>query len=226
MRVGETMVQQEPQLGEYVGQLLENYVEQLLEDYIDHLKEAGNIGAGNAATALSILLNKKVNMTVADLNIREISELGNMLGEEESHVVAMMIEVYGDINAMLILSLESDNAHKLVEMILGEKTTREDFTALESSVLCETGNILAGTYFNAISSLTGLDIMISVPQMAIDMAGAISSMLATGFSMENDDMMLIQTQFVDQETLLNATYLLALDTCSFEKIVKAMDNIV
>ena len=43
--------------------------EKLNNIQIDALKEIGNIGAGNAATSLSTLLNKRINMTVPNIFI-------------------------------------------------------------------------------------------------------------------------------------------------------------
>ncbi|MGL4798497.1 MAG: chemotaxis protein CheC [Cellulosilyticaceae bacterium] len=198
-----------------------------LKEQLDALTEAGNIGAGNAATALSMLLKKPVDMTIAKVNIKAISELGSVLGSEENYIAAMLIEVYGDIKAMLILAFELESAHQLVDMVLeNTDTKRQEFDALDYSVLCETGNILAGSYLNALATLTQLELTHSVPQMALDMAIAILSYPAVAFSTEDNAMMFIETKFTDNEKILNGTYILVVDETAIQTIVNALERLV
>lgn len=198
-----------------------------LKEQLDTLTEAGNIGAGNAATALSMLLGKPVDMSIAEVNIKNMNELGCVLGGEENYIAAMLIEVYGDINGMLMLAFELESAHHLVDIILeNNHTTRDALDEMDYSVLCETGNILSGSYLNALATLTHLELTHSVPQMAVDMAVAILSYPATEFSTEDNAMMFIQTQFTDKEKLLNGTYILILDEVASRKIVNALESLL
>lgn len=193
---------------------------------LDILREAGNIGAGNAVTALSELLHKPVDMSIAEVRIKGINELSSVLGKEEDYIAAMLIEVEGDINGMLILALETQSAHELVGRLLGKQTNKEDFDELDASVLCETGNILAGSYLSALSTLTNMYLNASVPQMAMDMAGAILSYPAIQFVQDDNTMMFIETMFTDQEKLLNGIYLLILDDTSLNKIIDALGKMI
>lgn len=194
---------------------------------IDTLKEVGNIGAGNAATALSLILNKPVNMAVAQVNVKEIDELVQVLGDEENYIAAMLIEVYGDIQGMLILAFEVECAITLVGTILNKEP--EALTSLEEidhSVLCETGNILAGHYLNALSQLTGMYLNYSVPQIAMDMASAILSYPATTYGTNNSAMLLIETAFTDCEKILDSKYFLILNEEEAENIVKSLEKLL
>ena len=51
-----------------------SYVQSISSLHLDILKEIGNIGAGNAATALSNLLNKKIDMNVPNVRIVSFDE--------------------------------------------------------------------------------------------------------------------------------------------------------
>lgn len=191
------------------------------------LTEAGNIGAGNAVTSLSQLLGKRVDMSIAKVHIKSIQELPNVLGDEENYIAAMIIEIFGDINAMLILALETESAQQLVSVILDKPIEPlETFKEFEFSVLGETGNILAGSYLSALSTLTNLELIPSVPQVAIDMAGAILSYPAIEFTKDGNDMLFIETNFVDNDKLLNGTYILVLDNEALDKIVRSLGNLL
>lgn len=202
---------------------------QLTSDKMDMLKEAGNIGAGHAVSALSQLLERPVNMSIAKVNVKDISELSQVLGDEEKYIAAMIIEVYGDLNAMLLLALEAESARELVKLILKQQDMNPiegEFSEFDYSVLCETGNILAGSYLNALGTLANLELTPSVPQAAIDMAGAILSFAATEFTQDDNAMMFIETKFNDDEELLNGTYILALDKKSLECIINSLGNLL
>ena len=49
---------------------------QINEKYVDVLQELGNIGAGNATTAIASMLSIRVNMNVPKVELLEVSKLG------------------------------------------------------------------------------------------------------------------------------------------------------
>jgi chemotaxis protein CheC len=51
-------------------------LEQVSENYCDVLKEIGNIGAGNAMTALSQMLQCKIDMKVPQVKLLPFAEVG------------------------------------------------------------------------------------------------------------------------------------------------------
>lgn len=160
---------------------------------MDALKEVSNIGAGNAATSLSIMLGKKIDMTVPSVNMIEFTSLIDNGGEEE--VAGTVVRVLGDFPGSILIVFKTDVARNIVQMLTG--TREEEFTELGNSVLCEIGNILSGSYMNAIAQFTGLKAVASVPAMANDMLSAI---LATTFveTGQYDEYILdIETVFLD-----------------------------
>ncbi|TCT15078.1 chemotaxis protein CheC [Natranaerovirga pectinivora] len=169
---------------------------ELNEIHIDMLKEIGNIGAGNATTALSQLINKKIDMGVPKVNILEFKDLSEILGGAENPVVGILLNVEGQINGMMMFVLQQSSAHNLVNLLMGRDLDDfTEFTEMDLSALNEIGNIIAGAYLSSLSSLTELKIIASVPYMAMDMAGAILSVPAIEFGKVGDKALLIQTDF-------------------------------
>ncbi len=163
---------------------------------MDALREVGNIGSGNAATALSQLLNKKIDMTVPSINIVPFRDIFSRIGGEEL-VVGVIVRVLGDTPGNILFVFEKETALGIIESLIGEKNGQ--ISEMGNSVLCEIGNIISGSYLNAISKLTNLAIMPSVPAVATDMLGAI---LSTTFieSGQYDDFVLdIETTFKQGE---------------------------
>ena len=93
--------------------------------HLDILKEIGNIGAGNAATALAKLLDKKVDMKVPQIRIRGISDVNEVLGGAETPVVGILLEVLGDITGYILFVLEQDAACFLVNILMGNPINQE-----------------------------------------------------------------------------------------------------
>lgn len=199
----------------------------LTNNEIDMLTEAGNIAAGNAVTSLSKLLGKKLDMNIAKVRIENIQELPDALGDPETYIAGMLIDVEGDIKGMLLLALEPESAQKLVSLVLQESAhSIEEFNEFECSALCETGNILAGSYISALSTFTGLEPSISIPKMCIDMAGAILSVPAIEFARNDNTMLFIETTFREVDNVINGTYILILDTESFNKMVSLLGDMI
>ena len=76
-----------------------------------------------------------------------------------------------------------------------------EFGEMECSAIKEVGNIITGAYLNALSGLTNLKIVPSIPQLGIDMAGALLSVPAVEFGILGDKILLIETQFSDDVEL-------------------------
>ena len=195
----------------------------ITEQEIDMLREAGNIASGNAMTALSKLIDSTLDMSIAQVRIENIQELPEVLGNPEEVIAGLLINVSGDLNAMLLLAFETKSAIGMVNRIL-DKTLKdlEEFDEIDHSVLCETGNILAGSYLSALNQLTGLKLDMSIPQIAIDMAGAILSYPAIEFIYNDNTMLFIETVFKDVNGYLNGNYILILDHEAYSSVIGAL----
>ena len=155
--------------------------------HLDVLKEIGNIGAGNAATALAKLIDKKVDMNVPQVRIMGFSEISDVLGGAETPVVGVLLGIHGDISGYTLFLLQESAAHILVNLLMGKDPyDKFEYNDMSISALKEVGNILTGSYLSSLSNLTGLSIMSGVPGIAIDMAGAILSIPAIDFAATTD----------------------------------------
>lgn len=199
--------------------------EQLKATQLDILKEIGNIGAGNAATSLSNLLQKTIDMKVPDVKIVSFDEITDVVGGPEEVVVSVFLRIEGDIPGCMFFTLSKDGAHQLVETMLG-KGNKEDFSELELSALQEVGNILSGSYLSALADFTHLNLQPSVPALAIDMAAAILSYGLIEAGKVDDYALLIDTTVLDLSTEegsnIRGHFFLLPDPDSFSRIFSAL----
>ncbi len=196
-------------------------LEEMSDEYFDVLKELGNIGAGNATTALSQMMQCKVDMSVPQVRLMEFKELGKIMGGEEIIMAGIYLGIEGDIAGSIMFLLEKQAARHLVDKLMGMSMEGEEFSEMEFSALKEVGNIITAAYLNSLSSLTGLRIQPSVPDLTVDMAGAILSVPAIEFGTLGDKMLLIQTQFFD-EMVLDGYFILVPNLDSYSKILSAL----
>ncbi len=197
-------------------------LEQVSEHYYDVLKEIGNIGAGNAMTALSQMLQCKVDMKVPQVKLLKFSEVGALMGGEEQIMLGVLLGVEGDVTGSMMFLVEQESAKHLVNKIMmGMASPGVEFTEMEMSAMKEIGNIITGAYLNSLSMLTNLKIFPTPPSLTIDMAGAILSVPAIQFGILGDEILLIQSQFYD-EVEIDGYFILIPDLESYSKILSSL----
>ncbi len=190
--------------------------------YFDVLKEIGNIGAGNATTAIATLLNIKLNMEVPNVKLMPVQELNTAIGSEEEEIAGIYLGVQNDIEGSLMFLLKMDAAYALVNLLMGRSLDyKEPFNEMDLSAMKEIGNIIAGSYLSALSGMTGLNISPTVPYISIDMAGAILSIPAIQFGQFGDNALLIETSF-GGETMLQGYFILLPELDSYDKILASL----
>lgn len=197
-------------------------LEKVTQDYFDVLKEIGNIGAGNAMTALSQMLQCKVDMQVPQVRLLEFRDVGAMMGGEEQIMVGVYLAVEGDITGSIMFLVKQESAKHLVnKLMMGMGSEGPDLNEMELSAMKEVSNIITGAYLNSLSTLTNLKIYPSPPALALDMAGAILSVPAIEFGTIADKILLIQSQFYD-EVEIDGYFILIPDLESYGKILSSL----
>lgn len=197
-------------------------LETVNEMYLDVLKEIGNIGAGNATTAIANMLDMKIDMNVPNIRLMEVSKLGSAVGAEDETIVGIFLEVQNDIEGSMMFLIDIPSARYLVNrLMMMDAPEDQPFGEMELSALKEIGNIIAGSYLSALSSMTNLVIAPSIPYIAVDMAASILSVPAIEFGQFGDNALLIQTE-ICADVSINGYFILMPEQESYEKILKAL----
>ncbi|HEY8889422.1 MAG TPA: chemotaxis protein CheC [Clostridium sp.] len=186
---------------------------------LDVLQEVGNIGAGNAATALSDLLNEKVDMSVPKVSIVPFDDIFSKIGVEEV-VVGVIVRVLGDIPGNILFTLEKDVALNIISRLIGEQ--QEQITELGSSALGEIGNIIASSFMNAISKLTNLEVRPSVPAVTLDMMAAILSTTYIESGQFDEYVLDLETNFLQENQKIRGHFYYVPMPGSLEKILNSL----
>lgn len=203
-------------------------IEEMKPEELDVLREVGNIGAGNAVTALASLLGREIDMSVPVAQVVDFNEITNLLNGPETFVAGILVDMSGNLNGYILLVLEISNAYELVNMVLDdgreipETVTAADFGEMEMSALTEIANILIGSYLSSLCMLTNLEIVPSVPAIAMDMLGAVMSIVAIEYGQIGDSVLLLSTKFSDMDKEMAGNFFLIPDFESYKKLMKSL----
>lgn len=204
---------------------MENY-EELNDIQIDVLREIGNIGAGNAATALATMLDEKVEISVPRVRITDFDTAVNALGGAETLTVGVLVNFMGEATGLIMFLLKMEDARNVLRILVGgapdEKEEEGELSDLKLSAIKEIGNILGSSYINSIATLTGLRIEISVPYVAIDMAGALMSVPVIEFGSVGDKVMFIEESFLSEHDRLSSNVIMFAEVDTINTIMKRL----
>ncbi len=162
----------------------------------DALREVANIGAGHAATALSTMTDRRIMISVPQVSVRPIEDVAGILGPPEGVVVAIFMNMLGDLTGRTAVILPVGAARVLCDLLLRRAPgTTGEFGGMETSSLKETGNILTSAYLSALSDFMGMMLVPSVPSLVTDYAGAIVSTAHLDLSPQRDVVFCVDTSF-------------------------------
>ena len=158
---------------------MENKDEMFNEYELDQIKEVVNIGASHSSTALSQLIQKKVIISVPEIIIDKVENITNIIGDKEKVVTAVLLNMLGDAPGSMVFLFPHDDITRQFIKLISDTTSdsKEDLDEFDISILKETGNILAGSGLNALSTFLDASMVQSVSEAATDMLGSIINTL-------------------------------------------------
>jgi len=206
-----------------------NYVNKIKPIHLDILKEVGNIGAGHAATALSTLLNRRIDMKVPNIRIIPLAEMMELTGGSEKEVVSVSLGIQGEAGGNMFFMLTVEEADRFIQKLMSDESfTFHDRDAhnIGFSAMQEMGNILSGSYLSALGDFTQLKLQPSVPELAVDMFGAIISYGLLEISQYSDYTIVIDTILTEMDEgnieIVKGHFFLLLSPDSFPVLFEAL----
>ena len=190
---------------------------------IDTLREIGSIGTGNAATALSQLLQKEVRITMPEVRIMGYNEAIEWIGGAEEITAGVLMRLGGEINGIMLSVQQLDFVNLVLESIMGHGV--KDYMELhemECSALIEVGNIMISTFINALSGLAEIGVNLTVPAFTVDMQGAIMTVPMAEFGGQSDYIMTIGGNFVCDNKQVPCRLLLSPDVRSLNFLLRKL----
>lgn len=190
---------------------------------IDVLREIGNIGSGNAASSLAMMLSDKIDIDVPVVRILDLEEVMEQMGGAEQMIVGLLLSLEGDVTGMMMFLLHENFAKSLLASLLGMDTPMvEEMDEMGYSAIQEVANVMAASYVNAIAEMTGFSINISPPDLCVDMLGAILSVPAIHYANISDKIIFIEDRFSGRNLNAPNHILMIPDVESLNKIMASL----
>ncbi len=190
---------------------------------LDLLKEIGNIGAGNAASALSEMIGSTVHIEVPRAEMIPYSEMSRIIGDPEHVVLGILVRMGGDMEGYILMAQEMDDAVATVKALMGREVDINDGINLEDfELMKEVFNILSGAFLSAISEMTSMSIVPSVPEMTADMAMAIMNVPVLVYGEIGDSVLMLDTKFGGAAECIHGHFFLIPTIKSLEALKKAL----
>lgn len=190
---------------------------------LDYLKELATIGFGHAATALSQLVNHKVNINVPKVTVATVEKLHQGLGEMAPIAVTVRLQVFGRLKGDIALFFPRESAMELVDIMEGEQV-RVISSKEVQSMIEEVSSILSGAYLTAISEMTGITQTMSTPKLLIDMPGAIVDEILIGLSSEDEYAVLCETSLRAEGRKITAYFIFLNSLENLKVILKSLER--
>lgn len=192
--------------------------ENLNDLQLDVMREIGNIGAGNACTALSTLLGTTIDMSVPSIHLLSTDNATEKLGSEEE-VLGICVGVTDDLQGMMIHIVTKSFAERIINTFYSKSL--DNMTSLDemdSSVLNEMANITSGAYANSLATLTGMFVNIGTPKQVPGTVSSIMSIPAQQFVSPGEQLVVIDEEFIIGEEKVTSNMILALESDSLIKL--------
>lgn len=200
-------------------------MEQLNEFQMDALREICSISAGNAATAVSKMVNKKIEMSVPEIRLMPVTRVAEAFGNPETLVVGVYCKVLGDLSGGFLLTFPRESACALCDLLLNKKTGETKILGeLDKSALSETSNIIAGTFVGALAKIMNKAMLISVPRFAFDMVGAIIDFMLIELAEVAEYAVVLEIVFCDVPETVKGKFFILPDPGSLKLLMAAVDS--
>ncbi len=195
----------------------------LSESQRDALKEIGNVCSGNAATALSQLSGKKISIVVPRILFVPIEKVPDIVGGADKLVAGLVIRVLGDIPSHILFVFSQKDILILSSFLTHKPITLGGvITEIDRSALKEVGVILANAYLGSLSAFIGVGLIPKVPELIIDMAGAMVDYILIELSEVSRFALMIESEFKETTTSLSGNFFLIPNSTGFELLLKAI----
>ena len=190
---------------------------------LDALREISSIAIGNAATSLSAMLDRRVNITVPNIMVEALGKVPQLLGRREQTVTVVYLSVSGQISGSILLVLSSSESLRLVKVLTGKTVAQiESLDEMGLSALKEVGNIITGSYLRVLANELKMNITHSIPGLACDMFGAILDEILARLSLETEEAIIMESEFIVRKELYRSHLIFILTPETAKTIIKAL----
>lgn len=166
----------------------------------DGLQELANIGAGNASTALSQMINKEIKMGIPHVEVIPLAEAGIRLRDEQI-VVGIFLKISDEIPSYVMMIIPRKSAFALSDLLLGTEGSKGEriLSEMDMSALSEVANVMICSFFDSVSALLGMSIVPGPPTLAYDIPDAVLDYVLIQIGEVSDEVFLFNVDLREEK---------------------------
>jgi len=167
---------------------------------LDALQEISNIGASHAATALSQMVNRDIQIGIPKVKVVQLEESITLLRDEEE-IAGVYLKISDEVPMYILLLLSKDSSLYLSSLLMGVELdpSKQILDEMDQEALKEVGNIMMTSFFNSVTELIGISMIPGPPQIAYDSPEVILESVMVRFSEVASDVVLFDSDVGDAE---------------------------
>lgn len=166
---------------------------ELTELQHDALVEIFNMGVGNAASAMSSIVNEEVTMSVPTITFQSRTDAASTLGNKESRRICGISQHYeGAFNTDAILMFPEEKSLEIVRLMVGESVSMEELTEMEQEAMSEIGNIILNACVGILANIFKHELQGSLPTYHV---GSSSDILEVNEKSSEDVVLMLHIDF-------------------------------
>ncbi len=193
---------------------------------LDALREISSIASGNAATSLSSLLGRRIDITAPRVTVEALENVAEILGGVEKVLTVIHIMVRGTLSGSILFILPPSESLSLINILTNQDRKKiEDLDELELSALKELGNIVTGSYTKALSDVLKIRIEFSIPGFAYDMLGAVLEEIIARLSLEVQYAVITESNFVVSGDIHRGHLVFIMSPNALRAVIDALGNL-
>lgn len=186
---------------------------------LDVMREIGNIGAGNACTALSGLIGTPIDMSVPKVQLLGVDSTSEYLGGGDVEVLGIRIDVKEDLTGMMYHIVNKRFAERIINTFYEKRLENlKNIDEMDMSVISEMANITSGAYANALATLSGFKVDIGTPTPGGNTVTEILKVPIETYGEAGDKILVVDEQFIIDSEKLTSNMLLVLEGDSLNKM--------
>jgi len=193
----------------------------------DALREVMSMGMGHSSIALSKMVDEKIDVKLAAMNLIPLSEVSGKLGGEDVLSTGVYLRVIGDVSGTTLLVFPRDSALFLADVLEGrEAGSTKILSRLDRSALEELGSIITASFLTAMGNFLGVKTYPSTPVTVFDVAKSIVNFVLIGVNKDVDFGLVIKIDFKGSKGVITGYFLLLLDAVSLATLINLIDKTI
>lgn len=181
---------------------------------LDMLREISNIGAGNGATSLSLLLNKRVDINVQTPELYNVSKLNLSFKNSTKDDYNVLFEISSDLKGYILFLIDTKGINTISDIVA------KDYKIDNKTVISEIANILSGAYITAIATLINGKILLSPPKELNSCSESFTWQFINSKELNTNKIMSLSSNLTIENKNVSVTSVLLLENQSLEKLIK------